>query len=210
MAIARSSSAPTTTRSGRMKSSTAAPSLRNSGLETTEKSTRAPRRFNSSSMARRILSAVPTGTVDLVAIQRRRRRRGHKLRDAGEVRNAEHADAPARPALLREPAYEVADVVDLEGSAELVEAFGFSRAAHVEHRVHIAAAGEERGIAALHEAAHRREPDRTQRRGLGGPVVGKGAEGGRVAGPRPRAGEGSPGGRPRPPAGPSRPPRGAL
>jgi hypothetical protein len=32
--------------------------------------------------------------------------------------------------------------------------------------VYIAAAGEERGIAAFHEAAHRREPDRAQRRRL--------------------------------------------
>jgi hypothetical protein len=54
-------------RSGRMKSSTAAPSLRNSGLETTEKSMFAFRFASSSAMAARTLSAVPTGTVDLVA-----------------------------------------------------------------------------------------------------------------------------------------------
>ena len=41
--MARSSSAPTTMRSGRMKSSTAAPSFRNSGFETTAKSTSTPR-----------------------------------------------------------------------------------------------------------------------------------------------------------------------
>ena len=65
-AIARSSSAPMTMRSGRMKSSTAAPSFRNSGFETTangdrrRRAARAPRRSPS-----RTLSAVPTGTVDL-------------------------------------------------------------------------------------------------------------------------------------------------
>ena len=53
-------------RSGRMKSSTAAPSLRNSGFATTVKSLPVPRFFNSSMMACFTLSAVPTGTVDLV------------------------------------------------------------------------------------------------------------------------------------------------
>ena len=63
--IARSSSAPMTTRSGRMKSSTAAPSFRNSGFETTAKPMSAPRRESSSAIASRTRSAVPTGTVDL-------------------------------------------------------------------------------------------------------------------------------------------------
>jgi hypothetical protein len=61
--IARSSSAPTTMRSGRMKSSTAAPSFRNSGLDTTANSTALPRAASSSAIAAFTLSAVPTGTV---------------------------------------------------------------------------------------------------------------------------------------------------
>ncbi len=56
-----SQSTPTTTRSGFMKSSIAAPSLRNSGLEQTETGTEV-----SAAMAARTRSAVPTGTVDLV------------------------------------------------------------------------------------------------------------------------------------------------
>ena len=53
---------PITTRSGRMKSVIAAPSRRNSGLETTAASIsgRASRRIASTR------SPVPTGTVDLV------------------------------------------------------------------------------------------------------------------------------------------------
>ena len=54
-----------TMRSGRMQSSTAAPSFSNSGLDTTSKSMPAPRAVNSASMVARTLSAVPTGTVDL-------------------------------------------------------------------------------------------------------------------------------------------------
>ena len=57
---------PITMRSGRMKSSTAAPSFRNSGLLTTEKPrSLRPRLSSSSWMAALTLSAVPTGTVDL-------------------------------------------------------------------------------------------------------------------------------------------------
>jgi len=54
-------------RSGRVKSSTAAPSFRNSGLETTEKGGAALRKRTSNSawMVAVTLSAVPTGTVDL-------------------------------------------------------------------------------------------------------------------------------------------------
>ena len=48
-----------------MKSSIAAPSLRNSGLETTSNSTFTPRSPSVWSMRSRTLSAVPTGTVDL-------------------------------------------------------------------------------------------------------------------------------------------------
>ena len=59
---ARSSFRPTTTRSGRLKSSMAAPSRRNSGLETTAKAASGRR----SRMMRSISSPVPTGTVDLV------------------------------------------------------------------------------------------------------------------------------------------------
>ena len=61
--MACSSSAPTTMRSGRMKSSTAAPSLRNSGLDTTANFASLPRFASSSATAARTLSAVPTGTV---------------------------------------------------------------------------------------------------------------------------------------------------
>jgi hypothetical protein len=50
--------APTTTRSGRWKSSRAAPSFRNSGFETTSTSNRA-----FASMISWIRSVVPTGTV---------------------------------------------------------------------------------------------------------------------------------------------------
>ncbi len=61
-ARARSSSRPTTTRSGRLKSSIAAPSRRNSGLETTATSASG----RSARMIASISSPVPTGTVDLV------------------------------------------------------------------------------------------------------------------------------------------------
>ena len=53
---------PTTTRSGRLKSEMAAPSRRNSGLETTAKSASGRTRR----MMASISSPVPTGTVDLV------------------------------------------------------------------------------------------------------------------------------------------------
>ncbi len=61
-ARARSSSTPTTIRSGRLKSEIAAPSRRNSGFEATETSASGliSRRIRSTS------SPVPTGTVDLV------------------------------------------------------------------------------------------------------------------------------------------------
>ena len=65
MAMARSSSAPRTTRSGFMKSSTAAPSFRNSGFDATANGMSALRAASSSAMAARTRSAVPTGTVDL-------------------------------------------------------------------------------------------------------------------------------------------------
>ena len=55
---ARSLSTPRTTRSGLRKSSTAAPSFRNSGFDTTWNGKRA-----SCATAARTLSAVPTGTV---------------------------------------------------------------------------------------------------------------------------------------------------
>ncbi len=61
------SGTPMTMRSGRMKSSMAAPSFRNSGLETTTKSR--PMTCLASSSARTVAStaaAVPTGTVDLL------------------------------------------------------------------------------------------------------------------------------------------------
>ncbi len=59
-ARARSEETPTTTRSGRMKSSIAAPSFRNSGFETTSKGCFAVSRRTAAT-----LSAEPTGTVDL-------------------------------------------------------------------------------------------------------------------------------------------------
>ena len=52
-------------RSGRMQSATAAPSLRNSGFETTSKWRSLPRAASTSAMRPRTRSAVPTGTVDL-------------------------------------------------------------------------------------------------------------------------------------------------
>src|SRR5690606_21536062 len=62
-AFAFSLDVPTTTLSGFMKSSTATPSRKNSGLETTSTST------NVFSLKTAFtLSAVPTGTVDLVTI----------------------------------------------------------------------------------------------------------------------------------------------
>jgi hypothetical protein len=64
-AIARASSVPITTRSGFMKSSTAAPSFRNSGFDTTANGMLAPRAVSSAAMVFRTRSAVPTGTVDL-------------------------------------------------------------------------------------------------------------------------------------------------
>ena len=67
---ARWLSTPTTTRSGDMKSFTAAPSLRNSGLEATSNSRSRPRRSSSSRMAALTLRAVPTGTVLLVTTTR--------------------------------------------------------------------------------------------------------------------------------------------
>ncbi len=62
----RGLSVPTTTRSGFMKSAMAAPSLRNSGFETTSNSTAAPRFARAAVTSALTLSAVPTGTVDLV------------------------------------------------------------------------------------------------------------------------------------------------
>ena len=69
---------PSTMRSGRMKSSTAAPSFKNSGFETTAQRSRAwpvlaglpsksmPLCCNSLAIAACTRSAVPTGTVDLL------------------------------------------------------------------------------------------------------------------------------------------------
>ena len=62
----RGLSVPMTMRSGLMKSSTAAPSFRNSGLETTSNSIFDAARVERLRRLRsRTLSAVPTGTVDL-------------------------------------------------------------------------------------------------------------------------------------------------
>ena len=55
-----------TMRSGRMQSATAAPSLRNSGFETTSKARSEPRSPSTCAIFALTLSAVPTGTVDLV------------------------------------------------------------------------------------------------------------------------------------------------
>jgi len=63
-------SQPTTIRSGRMKSSTAAPSLRNSGLETVSNGMSNPRVARRSAIRVRTRSVVPTGTVDLVTMTR--------------------------------------------------------------------------------------------------------------------------------------------
>jgi hypothetical protein len=66
MSAARVLLLPTMTRSGFMKSAIAAPSFRNSGFETVSNSIFAPRCNNAAATASRTLSAVPTGTVDLV------------------------------------------------------------------------------------------------------------------------------------------------
>ena len=58
IAFARSLGDPMTMRSGRWKSSMAAPSLRNSGLETTSIST-----FARAAISACMRAAVPTGTV---------------------------------------------------------------------------------------------------------------------------------------------------
>jgi hypothetical protein len=63
ISCARASSAPMTTRSGFMKSSMAAPCLRNSGLLTTLNGCVVPRRITS-----RTFSLVPTGTVLLLTM----------------------------------------------------------------------------------------------------------------------------------------------
>ena len=65
IAMASSSRLPITTRSGRMKSFIAAPSLRNSGFETTPKFARV---FFRSVINFRMCSPVPIGTVDFVTI----------------------------------------------------------------------------------------------------------------------------------------------
>ena len=65
MAAVFSDSVPMTTRSGFMKSWMAAPSLRNSGLETMSKGMSLPRFASSSATTARTFFAVPTGTVDL-------------------------------------------------------------------------------------------------------------------------------------------------
>ncbi len=62
----RGLSVPTITRSGFMKSAIAAPSFRNSGFETTSKSTCTPRAISVAPTVALTLSDVPTGTVDLV------------------------------------------------------------------------------------------------------------------------------------------------
>ena len=91
-----SSSVPTTIRSGRLKSSIAAPSRRNSGFETTAKSASG----RSRRMIRSTSSPVPTGTVDLVTTTRvaveRRRDLACRRVDVGQVGMA--VAAPARRA----------------------------------------------------------------------------------------------------------------
>ena len=63
ISFALSLSTPTTTRSGRIKSSTAAPSFKNSGLEATSKGIFTPLLSSSSIMTAFTFWAVPTGTV---------------------------------------------------------------------------------------------------------------------------------------------------
>ncbi len=60
--FARSDVVPTTTRSGRMKSSMAAPSRRNSGLEATSNALPGA----AAAIVARTFALVPTGTVDFV------------------------------------------------------------------------------------------------------------------------------------------------
>ncbi len=61
-------SVPMMMRSGRLQSATAAPSFRNSGLLTTSKAMLAPRSAKTVRTASATLSAVPTGTVDLLTM----------------------------------------------------------------------------------------------------------------------------------------------
>ena len=63
-----SSSAPITTRSGRMKSWMAAPSRRNSGFEAMPKAMLRPSASSSSWISVRTRAEVPTGTVLLVTM----------------------------------------------------------------------------------------------------------------------------------------------
>jgi len=65
---ARGLSAPIIILSGRIKSSMAAPSFKNSGLDTTSKSISTPLSCNISLTVFLTKSAVPTGTVDLSTI----------------------------------------------------------------------------------------------------------------------------------------------
>ncbi len=64
--LASSLSVPTTTRSGFMKSRTADPSLRNSGLFATSNGISRPRAESSPRISALTFRVVPTGTVDLV------------------------------------------------------------------------------------------------------------------------------------------------
>ena len=59
---------PMMMRSGRLQSATAAPSFRNSGLDTTSKAMSAPRCASTARTVAATLSAVPTGTVDLLTM----------------------------------------------------------------------------------------------------------------------------------------------
>ena len=92
----RGLSVPTITRSGFMKSAIAAPSFRNSGFETTSKSTCAPR----------AISVAPIGRLDLVRRAHRHRRLGHDdlvfvhvLAD--RARDREHVAQVGRAVLVR-------------------------------------------------------------------------------------------------------------
>src|SRR5215470_3396192 len=80
------------------------------------------------------------------------------------------------PRLRREPTDEIAYVLNFERSHELVETLGFTAAADVENRMHVAAASKKRRVTALHITAHGRETHWAQRGRLEVFVISMGAE----------------------------------
>ena len=104
-------------------------------------------------------------------------KRGYRFGEPREVRDAEHADVAGAPGLRRQPIDEVADVLHLERSHELIEASGFAAAAYIENRVNVTAARKKSRVAAFHVAAHRREADRDASAAIGDPCYRRGRRG---------------------------------